>query len=348
MAGGPSQPSGPTASPSGERRPEEEGLGTEESLSWGSGMGPSPAAGAAAGAGSPSLPMAVVTPPGSSGGEGGASGNTGGPPPDSGGPQGATAGGAASQGLLLPPVPRRPPGPPRWEVPGTPQELPDGDLREAFMAIPAERRVDAWLRRGRRLSTQAPLPGGVECDLPSLLTEEDGPEVAALQAFISSALGEVEVDDTIPVMGREWCVLPPPYLGEGDAHLHHAKVREEFRLRRTTAYLVHAARGKFVQIPPEARGEHFPGTPSWWAEVDVPCGFPARVPQVVAYFGSYLRRNGEGHRVYACLATHWVVEVARVWYSDVVHRGLPVASFPHFGGRDYHPVERVARVAGQL
>lgn len=321
MSGGPSQPPGTAASPPGERRPEEEGLGTEESLSRGSGMDPSPAAEATAGAGSTSLPMAVVTPPGSSGAEGGASGGAGGAPPDSGGPQAEPSTGAAPNEFLLPPVPRRPPSPPRWVAPGTPPELPAGALRDVFMAIPAERRVDAWLRRGRRLTMQAPLPSGVECDLPALLAVEDGPEVSALHGFLSSASGEKEVDDISPVVGREWCVLPPPYLGGKDAHLHHAKVREEFRLQLTFEYPVHGARGEFSQVPQDIRGEHNPTTPGWWSEVEVPCGFPARMPQVVAYFGSHLRRSMEGHRVYACLATHWVVEVTRAWHSDVIHRG---------------------------
>lgn len=54
--------------------------------------------------------------------------------------------------------------------------------------------------------------------------------------------------------------------------------------------------------------------------MEVPCRFPARVPLVVAYFGSWLLFGSGGHRVYAHLATPWVVEAARGWYADVVRR----------------------------
>lgn len=128
------------------------------------------------------------------------------------------------------------------------------------------------------------------------------------------------MDESVTVVASEWCVLHRPNSGGTDAHLNSARVREEFRLRGAFEFLVHGARGEFTQVPPEARSQHFPSTPGWWPQVEVPCGLPARTPQVVAYFGSHLRGSTKGHRVYAFVAKHWLVEVTRAWYSDVVHR----------------------------
>lgn len=309
--GGPSQPPRSSASPSGGRRPGEERLDTEKPLSRASGMNPSPAPDSTAWAGSNPHPMAVSAPPRNSGKDGGVPGGPGEGPRNSGGADGVPSGGQVPPRLLHCPVPRRPPDLSRWEAPATPLELPECALRDAFSAIPMERRADPCLRRGRRLPGQVPFPAGVRCDLPAILTRKDGPGVSALHELLPSGYEELEMDQSVTVVASEWCVLPRPNSGGADAPLNHARVREEFRLRGAFEFLVHGARGEFSLVPPEARGQHFPSTPEWWPQAEFPCGFPARMPQVVAYFGSHLRGSSKGHRVYACVAKHWVVEVTR-------------------------------------
>lgn len=133
--------------------------------------------------------------------------------------------------------------------------------------------------------------------------------------------GETELDDTLPVVSTEWCVLPRPYLGGRDAHVHHGVVREEFRVRSSSGFLVHGSRVEFTSVPTEGREHFVPLLPGWWEELEVRCGFPARVPLVIAYFGSWLLSSSGGHRAYAYFATHWVVEVALRWYPGVGSRG---------------------------
>ncbi|GAB0498237.1 hypothetical protein MMPV_009578 [Pyropia vietnamensis] len=240
-------------------------------------------------------------------------------------PHGEEGGGAVPplppRRYLLPPIPRAPAAPRLWVQPSTVEELPSGILKRVMLEVPAERRADVMARRARRFPAQVRLPEGVSCDLPALLKLEDGTEVAALAQLLAAGSGDAEVDESYPSVRADWCVLPRPYLGGQDAHIHHAWVREEHRIRVSSGYLVHGARGEFAQVPQDKKTDHFPSVPGWWSEVEVPVGFPARVPLVVAYFGSYLMGPVEGHRAYATLATHWVVEVARAWYSDVIHRG---------------------------
>jgi len=53
----------------------------------------------------------------------------------------------------------------------------------------------------------------------------------------------------------------------------------------------------------------------------VPMGFPAMLPRFFAYYSSRMRPNEEGHRLYAILATQWVVEVASVWVPSLKVKG---------------------------
>ena len=316
MAGEPSRPLSPSpTSLSDKRRTGEEALGTEESLSRGSAMettrpgrGSEAAASAVPAPSPPTAPSAVV-PPGDGSSNPVAEGDVTPIPrlPES--------------RLLLPPRPRPPMGPRAWAPPKSVGELPDCKLKDVYLIIPEPRRTDVWYRRTRRYPNQVTLPDGVVCDLPALLCLADAPEVQALSTSLAMGSGDVEIDDTHAVVSTEWCALPRPYLGGEDAHAQHGVVREEFRLRGSSGFLIHGSRVEFTHVPLEEREHQYPFLPGWWETVEVPCGFPARIPLLVAYFGSVLRSSSEGNRVFAYLATHWVVVVARGWYSDVVHRG---------------------------
>ncbi|GAB0498239.1 hypothetical protein MMPV_009580 [Pyropia vietnamensis] len=301
----------------------DEPLGTEESISRGSAMETTRSiVDPPAGTDNSTRPMAETPAEEVRAGAEVGTGGLGEVTPD---PHGEEGGGAVPplppRRYLLPPIPRAPAAPRLWVQPSTVEELPSGILKRVMLEVPAERRADVMARRARRFPAQVRLPEGVSCDLPALLKLEDGTEVAALAQLLAAGSGDAEVDESYPSVRADWCVLPRPYLGGQDAHIHHAWVREEHRIRVSSGYLVHGARGEFAQVSQDKKTDHFPSVPGWWSEVEVPVGFPARVPLVVAYFGSYLMGPVEGHRAYATLATHWVVEVARAWYSDVIHRG---------------------------
>ncbi|GAB0493381.1 hypothetical protein MMPV_004663 [Pyropia vietnamensis] len=280
----------------------DEPLGTEESISRGSAMETTRSiVDPPAGTDNSTRPMAETPAEEVRAGAEVGTGGLGEVTPD---PHGEEGGGAVPplppRRYLLPPIPRAPAAPRLWVQPSTVEELPSGILKRVMLEVPAERRADVMARRARRFPAQVRLPEGVSCDLPALLKLEDGTEVAALAQLLAAGSGDAEVDESYPSVRADWCVLPRPYLGGQDAHIHHAW---------------------FAQVPQDKKTDHFPSVPGWWSEVEVPVGFPARVPLVVAYFGSYLMGPVEGHRAYATLATHWVVEVARAWYSDVIHRG---------------------------
>ena len=50
-------------------------------------------------------------------------------------------------------------------------------------------------------------------------------------------------------------------------------------------------------------------------------GLQAMLPRFLAYYLSRMRPNEEGHRLYAILATQWVVEVASVWVASLKVKG---------------------------
>ena len=76
--------------------------------------------------------------------------------------------------------------------------------------------------------------------------------------------------------------------------------------------------------------------------MEVPFGFPARMPRIVAYFGTALRR-GESTPAAAILATQWVLEVVGVWGASARTKGylwhLPAATVGRLMGL------RLAKVA---
>jgi len=76
--------------------------------------------------------------------------------------------------------------------------------------------------------------------------------------------------------------------------------------------------------------------------MEVPFGFPARMPRISAYFGTALRR-GESTPAAAILATQWVLEVVGVWYASARTEGylwhLPAATVGRLVGL------RLAKVA---
>lgn len=318
MTGATPQGPPPSSTSRSERlRSGDELLGTEESLSRGSAMDTTRPSPAGVGSASASAAPVDVVPPVAPG-SGARVGDTI-PDPEE-GDEDIPIPRRAGPALLLPPRPRGPVLPQLWQVPKTIGEFPDGHLKEVYRRVPAARRDDVWQRRTRRFPRQVALPAGVMCDLPALLHAADANEVSALAHSLAQAPGELEFDDTTMTVLPEWCFLPRPFVGGADAHEYHGVVRDEHRHRTKTDFLVHSSRVEFPLVPAEERDSFYPRLPDWWESMEVPCGFPARVPLLVAYFGTFLSGAG-GHRAFAILATHWVVEVARGWYSDVVHRG---------------------------
>jgi len=123
-------------------------------------------------------------------------------------------------------------------------------------------------------------------------------------------------------------VLLSPVLGEGDPHFHHQDARTERRVREASVILVRASQVESTQVYASARRAYYVPTPSWWSAMEVPFGFPARMPRIEAFFGTALRR-GESTPAAAILATQWVLEVAAVWYASARTKGylwhLPTA-----------------------
>ncbi|GAB0490106.1 hypothetical protein MMPV_001338 [Pyropia vietnamensis] len=320
MAGGSSRAPPPASShPSGTSRGEDVLLGTEESLGPEDSMDITrPGGSSQAGVAKSAAPVSSAAPS---------------PTPGLVSPGGGEAASPDEEEEILPLPPRRavprlllPPGPRNrtllrvWKGPLTVEEMPPGLLKDAYLAIPVLRRLDAWHRRTRRFPQQVTLPEGVECDLPALLSRDDEAEALSIAEALAKATGELEFNDLTPVVDSRWVFRPRPFLSGEDPHVYHGQVREEYRLRTTSGYLVHWSRAEFASVPEVKKGPHYPVLPGWWESMEVPCGFPARIPLIVAYFASYLRGSG-GHRAFAILASNWVVEVARGWYADVCRRG---------------------------
>jgi len=101
-------------------------------------------------------------------------------------------------------------------------------------------------------------------------------------------------------------VLLPPVIGETEPHFHHQDARTERRVREASGILVRASQVQSSQVHTSTRRACYVPTPSWWSAMEVPFGFPARMPRIVAYFGIALRR-GESTPAAAILATQWVL-----------------------------------------
>ena len=91
-------------------------------------------------------------------------------------------------------------------------------------------------------------------------------------------------------------------------------------MRDASGILVSATQVESTQIHVSARRDYYVPTPSWWSALEVPHGFPARMPRIVAYFGTVVRQ-GESTPAAAILATQWVLEVAGVWYASAWTKG---------------------------
>jgi len=82
------------------------------------------------------------------------------------------------------------------------------------------------------------------------------------------------------------------------------------------------------QVHASTRRANYVPTPSWWSAMEVPFRFPARMPRIVAYFGTALRQ-GESTSAATILATQWVLEVVGMWYASACTTGylwhLPAA-----------------------
>jgi len=162
---------------------------------------------------------------------------------------------------------------------------------------------------------QYELPAGVATDVPALQEAGDAPWVERVAVRLSNVMHGATVDNAPLVVAWEWACSSPPYLGEGDPHFHHQDARTERRVRAASGILVQDSQVESTQVHVSARRAYYVLTPSWWSAMEVPFGFPARMPRKVAYFGTALRR-GESTSAAAILATQWVLEVAGVWYAS--------------------------------
>jgi len=74
------------------------------------------------------------------------------------------------------------------------------------------------------------------------------------------------------------------------------------------------------QVRTSTRRANYVPKPSWWSATEVLFGFPARMPRIVAYFGTALRR-GKSTPAAAILATPWVLQVVGWWYASARTKG---------------------------
>jgi len=167
---------------------------------------------------------------------------------------------------------------------------------------------------------QYELPAGVAADLPALLEAVDAPWVERMVVRLSNVMDEATAGDVIPVVAWEWACCFPPYLGERDPHFHQQDASMERRVRDASGILVSATQVESTQIHVSARRDYYVPTPTWWSALEVPYGFPARMPRIVVYFGTVLRR-GESTPAGAILESQWVLEVAGVWYASARTKG---------------------------
>ena len=120
--------------------------------------------------------------------------------------------------------------------------------------------------------------------------------------------------DIPPVVAWAWACFSAPYFGERASDFNHQDARTERLVREASGILVRPAQLERSQIHSSARrADHVPTSTSW-SSMNVRFGFPARIPRIVARFGTALRR-GESVSAAASLATQWVQEVARVRYA---------------------------------
>jgi len=126
---------------------------------------------------------------------------------------------------------------------------------------------------------QYALPAGVATDLPALQEAGDTQWVERVAVRLSNVMDVATADDVPPVVASDWACSSPPYLGEGDPHFHHQDARTERRLREASGILVRASPVESTQVHTSARRAYYVPTPSWWSSMEVPFGFPARMPR---------------------------------------------------------------------
>jgi len=190
----------------------------------------------------------------------------------------------------------------------------------------------------------------VATDLPALQEAGDAPWVGRVAVRLSNVMDGATADDVPPVLAWEWACPSSPYLGEGDPHFHHEDARTERRVREASGILVRASQVESTQVHASARRAFYVPMPSWWSAMEVPFGYLALMPRIVAFFGTAVRR-GECTLAAAILATQWVLEVAEVRYvsarttgylwnllAAVVGRlmGLRLANVAEGAGPDAH------------
>jgi len=208
----------------------------------------------------------------------------------------------------------------QWTPPHAPSQLGECRLRAPYEAIPVPKQGPAWQRWLTRHPVQYKLPAGVTADLPALLEAADAPWVERVAVRLSNVMEEATAGAVTPVVAWEWACCSPPYLEERDPHFHQQDARTERRVRDASGILVSATQVESTQIHVSARRDYYVPTPTWWSTLEVPHGFPARMPRIVAYFGTLLRR-GESTPAAAILETQWVLEVAGVWYASARTKG---------------------------
>jgi len=208
----------------------------------------------------------------------------------------------------------------QWTPSHAPSQLGECRLRALYEAIPLPKQGPAWQRWLTRHPVQYELPAGVTADLPALLEAADAPWVERVAVRLSNLMDEATAGDVTPVIAWEWACCSPPYLGKRDPHFHQQDARTERRVRDASDILVSATQVESTQIHVSARRDYYVPTPTWWSALQVPYGFLARMPRIVAYFGTVLRR-GESTPATAILATQWVLEVAGVWYASARTKG---------------------------
>jgi len=216
----------------------------------------------------------------------------------------------------------------QWTPPAAPSQMGECRLRTLYSAIPLPKQGPAWQRWLARHLVLYELPAGVttyHCALPEA---GDAPWVECVVVRLSDVIDGATADDVPFVMAWEWACSCFLYQGERDLHFHHQDVRTERWVREASGILVRASQVESTQVHTSARRAYYVPTPSWWSAMEVPCGFPARMLRIVAYFGTALRR-GESTPAAAILATQWVLEVVGVWYDSARTKGylwhLPAA-----------------------
>ena len=207
-----------------------------------------------------------------------------------------------------------------WTPPYAPSQLGECCLRALYEAIPVPKQGPAWQRWLTRHPLQYELPAGVTADLPALLEAADAPRVERVAVRLSNVMDEATAGDVTLAVAWEWACCSPPYLGERDPHFHQQDARTERRVRDAFGTLVSATQAESAQIDVSARRVYYVPTPTGWSALEVPYGFPARMPRIVAYSGPVLRRWGSTPAA-AILATRWVLDVAGVWEASARTKG---------------------------